>query len=72
MGGERAYLDLVVISCHVKVAMGLVAPLLRIGGWSGVGYLDGMAYLRYSGCPIGRMRVVSSSANVGLFSMYIY
>ena len=35
--------------------MGLVAPGLLIGIWSGVRYLDGMAHLvclRYSGCPI--------------------
>ena len=36
VGGEGAYPDPVVTSCHVRVAMGLVAPLLRIGAWSGV------------------------------------
>ena len=55
VGGEGAYPDFVVTSCHVRVAMGLVAPLLRIGAWSGVKHLDGMAHLvclRYSGCPL--------------------
>ena len=55
MGGEGAYPDPVVTSCHVRVAMGLVALLLWIGAWSGVKHLDRMAYLvclRYSGCPI--------------------
>ena len=50
-----AYPDPVVTSCHVRVAMGLVALLLRIGAWSGVKHLDRMAYLvclRYSGCAI--------------------
>ena len=54
--GEGAYPDLVMTSCHVRVAMGLVAPLLWIGAWSGVKHLDGMAHLvclRYSGCLIG-------------------
>ena len=54
-GGEGAYPDPVVTCCHVRVAMGLVALLLRIGAWSGVKHLDRMAYLvclRYSGCPI--------------------
>ena len=31
VGGEGAYPDPVVTSSHVRVAMGLVAPLLRIG-----------------------------------------
>ena len=56
MGGEGAYPDLVMTSSHVRVAMGLVAPLLQIGAWSGVKHLDGMAHLVclcYSGCPIG-------------------
>ena len=55
VGGEGAYPDPVVTSCHVKVAMGLVALLLRIGAWSGVKHLDRMAYLvclRYSGCLV--------------------
>ena len=55
MGGEEAYPDPVVTSCHVRVAMGLVTLLLRIGAWSGVKHLDRMAYLVclcYSGCPI--------------------
>ena len=41
-------------SGHVRVAMGLVVPLLRIGAWSGV--IDGMTHLvclRYFGCSIG-------------------
>ena len=41
VGGEGAYPDIVVTSCHVRVAMGLVAPLLRFGAWSGVRHLDG-------------------------------
>ena len=45
MGGEGAYPDPVMTSCHVRVAMGLVALLLRIGAWSGVKHLDRMAYL---------------------------
>ena len=52
MGGEGAYPDPVVTSCHVRVAMGLVALLLRIGAWSGVKHLDRRACLvclRYSG-----------------------
>ena len=56
VGGGEAYPDPVVTSCHVRVAMGLVALLLRIGAWSGVKHLDVMAHLvclRYSGCPIG-------------------
>ena len=36
VGGEGAYPDPMATSCHVRVAMGLVAPLLRIGAWSGV------------------------------------
>ena len=42
-------------SCHVKVAVGLVAALLRIGAMSGVKNLDGMPTwcLQCSGCPIG-------------------
>ena len=42
-------------SCHVRVAIGLVALLLRIGARIGVKHLDRMAYLvclRYSGCPV--------------------
>ena len=45
-----------VTSCHVMLAMSLVAPGLQVGAWSCVGYLDGMAHLvclRQSGCPIG-------------------
>ena len=42
VGAEGAYPDLVVTSCHMKVAMGLVAPLLRIGAWSSVKHLGGM------------------------------
>ena len=56
VGSEGAYPDPVVTSCHVRVTMGLVAPLLRIVAWSGVKHLDRMADLvcfRYSGCPIG-------------------
>ena len=55
MGGEGAYPDPVVTSCDVRVAMGLVALLLRIGARIGVKHLDRMAYLvclRYSGCPV--------------------
>ena len=52
VGGEGAYPDPVVASCHVGVAMGLVAPLLRIGAWSGVKHAQ-LACLRYFGCPIG-------------------
>ena len=55
MDGEGAYPDPVVTSCHVRVAMGRVALLLRIGAWSGVKHLDRRPYLvclRYSGCPI--------------------
>ena len=55
MGGGGAYPDPVVTSCHVRVAMGLVALLLRIGAWSGVKHFDRRAYLVclcYSGCPI--------------------
>ena len=55
VGGEGNYPDPVVTSCHVRVAMGLVDLLLRIGAWSGVKHLDRMAYLvclRYSGCPV--------------------
>ena len=54
VGGEGAYPDPVVTSCPVRVTMGLVALLPRIGAWSGVKHLDRMAYLaclRYSGCP---------------------
>ena len=53
--GEGAYPDPLVTSCHVRVAMGLVALLLRSGAWSGVKHFDRMAHLvrlRYSGCPI--------------------
>ena len=56
VGGKGAYSDLVMTSYHVRVAMGLVAPLLRIGARSGVKHVDGMAHLVclcYSGCPIG-------------------
>ena len=55
MGSEGGCPDPVVTSCHVRVAMGLVALLLEIGAWSGVKHLDRMAYLvclHYSGCPI--------------------
>ena len=55
MDGEGAYLDPVVTSCHVRVAMGLVTLLLWIGAWSGVKHLDRRAYLVclcFSGCPI--------------------
>ena len=55
VGGEGACPDLVMTSCHVRVAMGVIVPLLWIGAWSCVKHLDGMAYLvclRYSGCPI--------------------
>ena len=51
-GGEGAYRDPVVTSCHVRVVIGLVALLLQIGAWSGVKHLDRMAYLvclHYSG-----------------------
>ena len=56
MGGEGAYPDLVVTSCHVRVAIGVVVLLLRIRAWSGVKHLDGMAHLvclGYFECPIG-------------------
>ena len=41
-------------SCHVRVAMGLVATLLRIGARSDVKNLDGVPTwcLHFSGCPI--------------------
>ena len=55
VGAEGAYPDPVVTSCHVKVAMGLVTLMLRIGAWSGVKHLDRMAQLvclHYSGCLI--------------------
>ena len=55
MGGEGAYPDPVVTSCDARVAMGLVALLLRIGARIGVKHFDRMAYfvcLRYSGCPV--------------------
>ena len=44
-----------VTSCHVRVAVGLVAPLLRIRATSGVKSLDGMSTwcLHCSGWPIG-------------------
>ena len=42
VGAEGAYPNLVVTSCHMKVAMGLVGPLLRIGAWSSVKHLGGM------------------------------
>ena len=42
-------------SCHVRVAVGLVAPLLRIGARSAVKNLDGMSTwcLHCSGGLIG-------------------
>ena len=48
VGGEGAYPDLVVTSCHVRLAMGLVALGLRIGAWSGVGCLDGMVHWAFA------------------------
>ena len=36
VGGKGACPDPVVTSCHVNVAMGLAAPLLRNGAWSGL------------------------------------
>ena len=73
VGREGAYPDPVVTSCHVRVATGLVALLLRIGAWSGVKHPGRMAYLvclRYGARSV-RMRTVSSDANVGLCSAYI-
>ena len=55
VGGVGAYPHPVVTCCHVRVAMGLVALLLRIGAWSGVKHLDRVTHLvclRYSGCLI--------------------
>ena len=45
VGGEGVYPDLLVTSCHVRVAMRLVASLLRAGACSGVKHFDGMAHL---------------------------
>ena len=51
VGGEGAYLNFIVTSCHVRLAMGLVAFQLRIGAWSGAVYADWVC-LRYFGCSI--------------------
>ena len=54
VSSEGAYPDLVVTSCHVRMAVGVVNPLLQIGACSGVKHLMGcLTCLRYSGCPIG-------------------
>ena len=53
-------------SRHARVAGGLVAPLLRIGARSGVKNLGACTPL---GARSVRMRVVSSTANVGLCSV---
>ena len=71
MGSEGAYPDPVVTSCHVRVAMGLVALLLLIGAWSGVKHLDTWCVCATLGARSVRMRTVSSDANVGLCSPYI-
>ena len=60
-------------SCHVRVAVGLVAPLLRIGARGGVKNVDRMPTWCFTalGARSMRMRVARSTANVGLCSMYI-
>ena len=54
--------------------MGVVAAPLQIGAWSGVKHLDGMptwCVCTTLGAQSVRMRVASSSANVGLCSTYV-
>ena len=74
VGGEGAYPDPVVTSCHVRVAMGLVALLLRIG--IGVVLSTLIGWPTWCVCVTlvarsVRVRTASADANVGLCSACI-